>query len=437
MGTNWLSEIESDSLQEIMAPLIDPTESPTSKPFRRAITFKKEIEALRLAVVNKEAPKPTITDACTLVRLLASGALEQEHKRVNVRLAEFLELFTANEVIQTISSSYGDAPNAQRSHLMLVLACQETEPAAIALKSLVREHGFPSVYPRVFWKLREHVEGLSFYALELVENPGVHLGDIVNLINHALYTKKLDASVLDPAAALIEERINTLLPSVLSMQAEIHGRWHRDREYFGLRSDLAAWIDLAGIVPACSVNVLKNAHESADPVINLFLVTALIAKEASIPASAIAISAESYETTRGLYHTLQARAHLHLYPKDLKTFEHFAAADMVSWLSHPSELGEEPETIELHSIVERDQNDHSSERYCLWRFTDAEGEAFAGVSGPFTKDSWEDPTPETVRSEDTFSNFKPWDEATPSEHLEAVLETLGDWKLSRYDGTTA
>jgi hypothetical protein len=41
-----------------------------------------------------------------------------------------------------------------------------------------------------------------------------------------------------------------------------------------------------------------------------------------------------------------------------------------------------------------------------------------------------DPSLESMPHGDTFSNFTPWDEATPEQHLASVLETLSNWRIA-------
>lgn len=99
---------------------------------------------------------------------------------------------------------------------------------------------------------------------------------------------------------------------------------------------------------------------------------------------------------------------------------------MVSWLTHPSELGCEPEHLELHATV-RGTTADGPRQWCLWKFSDEAGKTFAGVSGPYPLD----PSLDTLTAGgDTFSRFRPWEEATPEQHLASILETLNDWRIS-------
>ena len=52
--------------------------------------------------------------------------------------------------------------------------------------------------------------------------------------------------------------------------------------------------------------------------------------------------------------------------------------------------------------------------------------AYAGVSGPYELD----PSLDSVMDAGTFSNFTPWDDAAPEQHLASVLETLSNWRIA-------
>ena len=52
------------------------------------------------------------------------------------------------------------------------------------------------------------------------------------------------------------------------------------------------------------------------------------------------------------------------------------------------------------------------------------------ASGPYDQDAIDNPTPDTVTSSDVFSNFEAWEDATPEEHLNDVLETLSNWQIA-------
>jgi hypothetical protein len=103
--------------------------------------------------------------------------------------------------------------------------------------------------------------------------------------------------------------------------------------------------------------------------------------------------------------------------------ESFAACDMVRWLMFPSELGYEPEQLQLMAKV-RSTSDVGSEACTfLWKCTPSDGPAFSCANGPFLMN---EEMGKLTGDGYAFSNFTAWDEATPEEHLAQVVDTLGN-----------
>ena len=113
------------------------------------------------------------------------------------------------------------------------------------------------------------------------------------------------------------------------------------------------------------------------------------------------------------------------FPKRWRTWEAFAAAGMVEWLMFPSELGREPDDLELHLREWVDRGKKSS--VYVWRFR-VKGEPWmAAVSGPYTLRG----QPQPGHGPLTFSRFDKWDDATAEEHLERCAGTVADWAAAR------
>lgn len=70
--------------------------------------------------------------------------------------------------------------------------------------------------------------------------------------------------------------------------------------------------------------------------------------------------------------------------------------------------------------------EEGEKQWCLWRFADDGGKSYAGVSGPYELE----PALDSITDADTFSNFTPWDDSTPEQHLASVLETLSNWRIA-------
>jgi hypothetical protein len=101
-----------------------------------------------------------------------------------------------------------------------------------------------------------------------------------------------------------------------------------------------------------------------------------------------------------------------LFPKKFATWEAFAASDMARWLIYPTELGREPDQIELGHTEWLDKKRKLA--MYVWKFRSAKEPWLAGVSGPYKLSG----TPCPAHGPLTFSCFDEWDSATPQKHLE-------------------
>ena len=329
---------------------------------------------------------------------------------------------------------YADCPPKHQRDLLMLLAGQDQTLAAACLRDLLTEHGLArDNHARTFSKLRKRTESLHEYVLPLIESADEDIGHVVDLVNYAIGADHLEASALAPIAASIETNARNLLESARAAEASVRSRWRVDEDYFYLRQQLGAWIDLVGTVPDCDIEILDDASGLEDPLISLNVVAALLKRGSLPPAGPVERAAHSYETCADLYRVLAGRAgRLDLFPGERANFEHFAASEMVAWLLYPAELGYEPPEIELMATIDAQPGDESEgefRRWCLWRFTDLEGTAYAGVSGPYEREALEKPDPATVRSHDVFSAFNEWDSKSPREHIDGMLENLVEWRI--------
>ena len=104
------------------------------------------------------------------------------------------------------------------------------------------------------------------------------------------------------------------------------------------------------------------------------------------------------------YNALDNMNRLELFPEEYVSQEKFAESNMVDWLCYPTELGREPDEIEL------DIFEDSKYEFYLFRFrSDSEGWKekgwMAGLAGPFKAEE----IPTINSSGYTFSRFDEWD----------------------------
>jgi hypothetical protein len=85
---------------------------------------------------------------------------------------------------------------------------------------------------------------------------------------------------------------------------------------------------------------------------------------------------------------------------------------MVDWLKFPTELGREPDELQLAHTEWLDRRRKLA--MYVWKFRNAKEPWLAGVSGPHELRG----SPKPNGGSMTFSCFDEWDSATPLEHME-------------------
>jgi len=130
-------------------------------------------------------------------------------------------------------------------------------------------------------------------------------------------------------------------------------------------------------------------------------------------------------TRNTLYTQLETMDKLNIFPKDYLTQEAFSESDLVFWLAHPNELNAAPDEIELAARIDR-KGDNDSEIYFLifkyrtfephWAAKDG---WMAGITGPYNSGQ-----PPALNSPGTFSEMVPYNEKTPEEHVDHLIEKL-------------
>jgi hypothetical protein len=158
--------------------------------------------------------------------------------------------------------------------------------------------------------------------------------------------------------------------------------------------------------------VLREAAKFTDPAIAMSAAVGLLRQTGDVSKLALRQAAQSHGTRSALYEALAGMNRTDVFPKEFATWEAFAASHMVEWLSFPSELGREPDEIELGDTRWLDKR--RKRAMYVWKFRNAKEPWMAGVSGPHELRG----SPKPTHGNLTFSRFDEWDSATPEEHLE-------------------
>src|ERR1019366_7744787 len=83
-----------------------------------------------------------------------------------------------------------------------------------------------------------------------------------------------------------------------------------------------------------------------DGILAAFAVSSVLRCGGSIEEEILHRIAACHETRGLFFQLLQNHGKLELFPKTWRTWDAFAAANMVEWLMYPTELGREPDHLE-------------------------------------------------------------------------------------------
>jgi hypothetical protein len=194
------------------------------------------------------------------------------------------------------------------------------------------------------------------------------------------------------------------------------GPWLYGDDYSVASAEASALLDLLGHCGGKAVvKELRVALTYVDPRLHAWAVAALVRLDEELDPREIGRAAERAETRRIVARALQEKGRLDELPEHLRAQPALAEAEMVDWLSHPSELDRPPDEISLEAVV--DAGAHR--QVYVFRFRDGD-EWLAGIAGPYPSDG----PPAIDGGGATFSDFEPWDSRTPEQHAQAIIDSL-------------
>lgn len=229
-------------------------------------------------------------------------------------------------------------------------------------------------------------------------------------------------------------KLHMELKSVLLPLQKSEGvAWMWDDAYQEPRSLEALVLDVLGHVGSPSAErPLAEALHYTDPRLNQFAVLGLVRGKHAAPTEVIRNVAGSPECRNWLYRGLAEIGRLDLFPPEFASQAAFAEADMVNWLTYPTELERAPDEIELMAVLPRQYREGAAD-FFVFRFRTFEPHWaaskgwMAGVAGPFLRTHASSPD----GGGGTFSTLAKWDDATPEQHLLKIEEILDSWRNAK------
>jgi hypothetical protein len=328
--------------------------------------------------------------------------------------------------------AYPRLSSRARCAVLSLLGACGTRPAAEAFVACIREHGWPGgVYSRVFTELPKLLDHADVLFPALIGLAGPHIAGVTDVLMAGLSQKKIDLAGgtfdLETVGSLAVKQLRKVLKAASRYQ---HGgglAWRFAEEYWYVRREAGCWLDIAGYLKSPALTpLLEEALQLPDPRLTAFAAGSVFRRGGRVPKAALNRAAGSHET-RGLFFLiLDGLGKIDLFPARWRTWDAFAAANMVDWLIYPTELGREPDQLQKMAVFTADGPDGELALY-VWRFRAGAEPWRAGISGPHCRTG----EPRPVHGHLTFSRFDDWESSTAEQHAEAALKTLGEWRRAR------
>ena len=315
-----------------------------------------------------------------------------------------------------------------RVEAVRLLATIEEPAAAVALMNIMREHarsgGIQDLPIHALQDNPRHANIFFPKILDYADMPAFEW-DIYLLCLKYLQAALIHGVDLTPYSARVLESYRKYKFQLRAAQQASGIAWMWEENYRKCREMGCLLLDLFGYFPTPEIEKeIREASTYSDPKIKLFAAISVLRYGKKINPRVIFEVAQSAEVRSILYEELDKLNRSSLFPDEYWTDEASAESNLVRWLAFPTELDRVPDEIELMKIVSiKSESSVGLLDYYVFRFRtnephwSAKDGWMAGISGPVPR--------EEVDSEllygHTFSQFEPWDNKTPEEHLDQIL----------------
>lgn len=383
--------------------------------------------------------RASIADVSAVIETASSGDLpppELAFQSADGNLLRTVWGKTTDEHVAMVDSRFDAFSTAGRSDALALLAQTETKTSAEAYVKLLRDHGWPEQsWPAMTVAFEQKALFPEVILPALLDGSidGMPEEVIDRLLLGYGSAGKLPENIQDAARARTVRRARERLAVLAPLQKSDGVGWRWDEGYVELRTHAGLVLDVLGHLGRSddSVAALRQAESLEDPRVGLFAVLSLLELGETPAPESLRDVAGDPESRGHLFRRLQSSNALDLMPSSERTQEKLAEADMVAWLTYPTELGRAPDQIELMNTAEVDAGaDGGVFVYYVFRFRthephwSAKDGWMAGISGPFRKEDM----PTMDGWGETFSAFTKWDEFDASQHLSSVRQLMDAWR---------
>ena len=332
-------------------------------------------------------------------------------------------------LVMPVRKAYPQLSARAKCAALCILGATSSRIGAEAFIELVREHGWPSgAYSRVFTELHRLLNHSDILFPTLIQLAGEYIGGVTDLLVAGFNQGSINLAEgkvdLEPIVDIACGQLKELLKSATTLQ-QGHGlEWRFAEDYFSVRNQTGAWLDIAGYLKSSRLEpLLFQALSLSDPRLAAYAAVALLRHGVSVQKEICIGIAACHETRAMFFELLKQFGRLDYFPSEYCQWDAFAAADMVQWLSYPTELGREPDELQLMATFSNNVGLENQVLY-VWRFRTADGPWYASTSGPYRQVG----KPVPLHGNLTFSRFDDWDKHSAEQHAEASLETFAEWR---------
>lgn len=336
--------------------------------------------------------------------------------------------------IPIVQRAYAGYSDKVRASALCLLARLGSRPALECFVALLREHGAPDRPPPfaapILTDAPEHGDIVFPALLEIAGADDDLLAvalEVAIAYEHAGELTEAGRNGCRETISAAWPRLRTELGRADSSSTA--GLWAEEYESTRLLAGLC--IDLAGLLGGHGgEQMVTDALAARDPRLRMFGILSALRTGRPVDAEAVIAAAAQPEVRYWLFVSLDEMGRLDLLPDEYTTQEALAEAEMANWLVFPTELGREPDELELMGTFGVKRGWTEAE-VCLFRYRTlgdhwSAGDGWqAGIAGPYERGQ-----PASLPGGGaTFSRFESWYSATPKEHVETILGVVGGWRL--------
>lgn len=406
---------KSAEMKEVITLLQSPDLEVRTKGYARLqemtkhrITVKQGIIALESAANEFPPLKPDYYDSS---EELVNAAASNPHP----------------DYIPVIYKYFPEYAKKSKERALALLINISTRDAAIAYMNLIKKYARLGILSRLpTWSPKENFEFGNIIFPDILEFLDIeqYEWDVLECTLAYLQAKAVPANMMSRCTENIIEKYYQYKDDVFAFQHDNGRSWIWDDEYQSKRCTTGLLLDIMGYYPDVKIeSELKEALSYTDQRLQMFALLSLLRLGKDVDKEIVLGIAKVAENRNVIYDGLCELGKTALFPDEYRTQALFAESNMVNWLIYPTELGREPDEIELMKVISRDPKDgHGFRDFYVFRFRTfpphwaAEDGWMAGVAGPYLRNK----APSTTSYGGTFSCFEPWDNKTPEEHFKQI-----------------